>query len=64
MTAPPQGTTIGWILRAAKIALVAGVVVAAVTARVVVAGEREIALSTAALRSGFFDSLSMTRALP
>ncbi len=52
MTAPPQGTTIGWILRAAKIALVAGVVVAAVTARVVVAGEREIALSTAALRSG------------
>lgn len=52
MTETPQGTKIGWILRAAKIALVVGLVVGAVTARVVVAGEREVALSTAALRAG------------
>jgi hypothetical protein len=52
VTAPPQGSTITWILRAAKIALVIGVVAAAVTARVIVAGEREITLSTAALRAG------------
>jgi hypothetical protein len=52
VTLPRQGTTIGWILRAAKVAFVIGAVVAAITARVIVAGEREIALSTAALRSG------------
>lgn len=45
-------TTLAWILRIAKIALVAGVLIAAVSARVVIAGEREIALSTAALRAG------------
>lgn len=53
MTTTEKGTSsIAWIVRAAKIALGVGVVVAAVTARVVVAGEREIALSTAALRAG------------
>lgn len=51
MTAP-AGPTIAWILRAAKIVFVAGAIVAAVTARVIVAGEREIALSTEALRAG------------
>lgn len=52
MTPTERGSTLAWILRAAKIALVAGVVVAAITARVILAGEREIALSTAALRAG------------
>jgi hypothetical protein len=48
--APPS--PIAWVLRIAKIAIVAGALVAAVTVRVIVAGEREIALSTAALRAG------------
>lgn len=41
-----------WILRAAKVLFVTGALVAAVTARVLVSGEREIAASTAALRKG------------
>ena len=49
-TQPPS--TLAWIRRAAKIAIVTGALVAAVSARVVIAGEREIALSTAALRAG------------
>lgn len=40
------------LLRTAKILLVIGVITAALTARVLISGEREIALSTAALRSG------------
>lgn len=40
------------LLRGAQIAIAVGVIVAAVTFRVVAAGEREIALSTAALRAG------------
>jgi hypothetical protein len=51
VSAEPR-TTLAWALRIAKIALVVGVVIAAVSVRVVVAGEREIALSTAALRAG------------
>lgn len=41
-----------WILTAAKVLVVTGVVLAAISARVVYSGEREIALSTAGLRAG------------
>ena len=52
-TKSPRGAgALAWILRVAKIAIVAGVIVGAVTARVIASGEREIALSTAALRAG------------
>lgn len=47
-----RGAALTWIFRLAKVALAIGVIVAAVTFRVIVAGEREIALSTAALRAG------------
>lgn len=49
---PRAAGALAWILRVAKIAIVAGAIVAAVTARVIASGEREIALSTAALRAG------------
>lgn len=52
MSTNEQGTAVVWIVRGAKIALVVLALVAAVTGRVIVAGEREIALSTAALRAG------------
>lgn len=52
MTTAAPPSPIAWVLRIAKIAIVAGALVAAVTVRVIVAGEREIALSTAALRAG------------
>lgn len=52
MTTNEQRTAVVWIVRGAKIALVVALLVAAVTGRVIVAGEREIALSTAALRAG------------
>ena len=51
MTSEPA-STFTWILRAAKVLFVTGVLFAAVSARVVFSGEREIAASTAALRSG------------
>ncbi len=44
--------TLTWILRVAKVLVVVGALLGAVSARVVIAGEREIALSTAALRAG------------
>lgn len=48
----PQRPSFAWILGAAKVLVVTGVVLAAVSARVVYSGEREIALSTAGLRAG------------
>jgi hypothetical protein len=49
---PPSASAVAWILRTAKVVLAIAVVVAAVSARVILAGEREIALSTAGLRAG------------
>ncbi len=52
-TKSPRGAgVLAWIFPAARIAIVAGLLVGAVTARVIAGGEREIALSTAALRAG------------
>jgi len=51
VTTEPR-TTLAWILRIGRVALVAGVLIAAVSSRVLIAGEREIAASTAALRAG------------
>ncbi len=51
MTTAPRPTLL-WILRLAKILVVIGALLGAVSARVVIAGEREIAQSTAALRAG------------
>ena len=51
MTASPR-PSFAWILSAAKVLIVVGVILGAVSARVVYSGEREIALSTAGLRAG------------
>lgn len=52
MTDPPRRSNVGLLLGAAKVALIFGAIVAAVSARVIIAGEREIVASTAALRAG------------
>lgn len=47
-----KSPTFTWIVRLAKILFVSGALVAAISARVILGGEREIAASTAALKAG------------